>query len=214
MLRVGRDRLLDEGLVLPAIQCDAEALPFPQRKLRLRHDRIRPAQRDAQGAARWRDGALLRPGGRLLVLEFSHGWPSRCSRCTTLTRSRCFRGWASCRGRRSELPLPGGIDPHAPGQEELKAMMEAAGLEHGRLLEPGGGRGRDPSRLSFLMRHGRRRAGHQPRSARPLQGCSTICWTASLGCASASFRSPDGPRRLSRSFPVSLHLDGWLQMGY
>ncbi len=29
MLERGRDRLLDEGLALPAVQCDAERLPFP-----------------------------------------------------------------------------------------------------------------------------------------------------------------------------------------
>ena len=29
MLRVGRDRLLDEGLLLPSVVCDAERLPFP-----------------------------------------------------------------------------------------------------------------------------------------------------------------------------------------
>src|SRR4051794_35101930 len=29
MLRVGRDRMIDEGLLLPVVQCDAEALPFP-----------------------------------------------------------------------------------------------------------------------------------------------------------------------------------------
>ena len=31
MLTVGRDRMLDEGRLLPAVQCNAEALPFPAR---------------------------------------------------------------------------------------------------------------------------------------------------------------------------------------
>jgi len=29
MLKVGRDRMLDEGMLMPAAQCDAERLPFP-----------------------------------------------------------------------------------------------------------------------------------------------------------------------------------------
>jgi demethylmenaquinone methyltransferase/2-methoxy-6-polyprenyl-1,4-benzoquinol methylase len=33
---VGRDRLLDDGLMVPAAQCDAEKLPFPDGLLRLR----------------------------------------------------------------------------------------------------------------------------------------------------------------------------------
>ena len=32
MLAVGRDRMLNEGKLLPAVQCDAEALPFPPRR--------------------------------------------------------------------------------------------------------------------------------------------------------------------------------------
>src|ERR1700758_2697737 len=31
MLTAGRDRLLDEGRILPAVRCDAERLPFPDR---------------------------------------------------------------------------------------------------------------------------------------------------------------------------------------
>jgi demethylmenaquinone methyltransferase/2-methoxy-6-polyprenyl-1,4-benzoquinol methylase len=29
MLRVGRDRLTDKGVILPTLVCDAEKLPFP-----------------------------------------------------------------------------------------------------------------------------------------------------------------------------------------
>jgi demethylmenaquinone methyltransferase/2-methoxy-6-polyprenyl-1,4-benzoquinol methylase len=71
MLRVGRDRLLDEGLALPTLTCDAERLPFADGQLRPRQRRLRPAQHDPQGPRAGRDGRVLRPGGRLLVLEFS-----------------------------------------------------------------------------------------------------------------------------------------------
>ena len=71
MLGVGRDRLLDEGRVVPAVQCDAERLPFPDRYF----DRVCIAfglrnvtQKDAALVEMQR---VLRPGGRAIVLEFS-----------------------------------------------------------------------------------------------------------------------------------------------
>jgi demethylmenaquinone methyltransferase/2-methoxy-6-polyprenyl-1,4-benzoquinol methylase len=74
MLGVGRDRALDSGLLLPAVQCDAEKLPFPNRCF----DRVTVAfglrnmtRKDAALAEMRR---VLAPGGRLLVLEFSRVW--------------------------------------------------------------------------------------------------------------------------------------------
>jgi demethylmenaquinone methyltransferase/2-methoxy-6-polyprenyl-1,4-benzoquinol methylase len=71
MLRQGRDRLLDEGRVLPTVICDAEKLPFPDD----RFDRVSVAfglrnmtDKDRALAEMRR---VLKPGGRLLVLEFS-----------------------------------------------------------------------------------------------------------------------------------------------
>lgn len=71
MLQVGRDRMIDAGMPLPAIQCDAERLPFPDR----RFDCVMVAfglrnmtHKDFALAEMYR---VLKPGGRLLVLEFS-----------------------------------------------------------------------------------------------------------------------------------------------
>jgi len=71
MLRVGRDRLHDNGLVLPVAVCDAENLPFPDRYF----DRVSVAfglrnmtHKDRALAEMTR---VLKPGGKLLVLEFS-----------------------------------------------------------------------------------------------------------------------------------------------
>jgi len=71
MLRSGRDRLLDAGRLLPAVQCDAERLPFADG----RFDCVSIAfgLRNVTRKERALEAMLrvLRPGGRLLVLEFS-----------------------------------------------------------------------------------------------------------------------------------------------
>jgi demethylmenaquinone methyltransferase/2-methoxy-6-polyprenyl-1,4-benzoquinol methylase len=71
MLRVGRDRLLDEGVVLPTLVCDAERLPFADAAFDLVSVAfgLRNMTRKEQALAEM--ARVLRPGGRLLVLEFS-----------------------------------------------------------------------------------------------------------------------------------------------
>jgi demethylmenaquinone methyltransferase/2-methoxy-6-polyprenyl-1,4-benzoquinol methylase len=71
MLRVGRDRLADSGLIIPTAVCDAEKLPFPTGHF----DRVSVAfglrnmtHKDRALAEMRR---VLKPGGKLLVLEFS-----------------------------------------------------------------------------------------------------------------------------------------------
>lgn len=71
MLRVGRDRLLDKGMLNPVAVCDAEKLPFPDNYF----DRVSVAfglrnmtHKDRALASMTR---VLKPGGKLLVLEFS-----------------------------------------------------------------------------------------------------------------------------------------------
>ncbi|MGE0800702.1 MAG: class I SAM-dependent methyltransferase [Lautropia sp.] len=74
MLAIGRDRALDDGRVLPTVQCDAERLPFPDRHF----DRVtvafglRNMTRKEKALAEMR--RVLKPGGRALVLEFSRVW--------------------------------------------------------------------------------------------------------------------------------------------
>src|SRR3954453_9325807 len=74
MLRVGRDRLLNKGLNIPILLCDAEKLPFPNNYF----DRVTVAfglrnmtRKDHALAEMQR---VLKPGGKLLVLEFSKVW--------------------------------------------------------------------------------------------------------------------------------------------
>ena len=71
MLTVGRDRLLDEGRMLPVAQCDAEKLPFPDDYFDIVTVAfgLRNMTHKDQALSEMR--RVLRPGGRLLVLEFS-----------------------------------------------------------------------------------------------------------------------------------------------
>ena len=74
MLRIGRDRLLDDGRIQPAVQCDAEKLPFPSGYF----DRVTVAfglrNMTHKDQALAEMARVLKPGGKLLVLEFSRVW--------------------------------------------------------------------------------------------------------------------------------------------
>ncbi len=71
MLRVGRDRLLDGGLLLPTLACDAEKLPFADVRFDLVSVAFGLRNMTHKEAALKEMCRVLRPGGRLLVLEFS-----------------------------------------------------------------------------------------------------------------------------------------------
>jgi demethylmenaquinone methyltransferase / 2-methoxy-6-polyprenyl-1,4-benzoquinol methylase len=75
MLRVGRDRLLDEGVVLPTVVCDAERLPFADAGFDLASVAFGLRNMTHKEAALAEMARVLKPGGRLLVLEFSKPAP-------------------------------------------------------------------------------------------------------------------------------------------
>jgi len=129
MLWRGRDRLLDAGVIAPAVQCDAERLPFRDAYFDCVTIAfgLRNVTRKARALAEMR--RVLRPGGRLVVLEFSRVWaPLRplydAYSFQVLPRlGRVIAGDAA-----SYRYLAESIHKH-PNQEELKLMMVAAGLE-------------------------------------------------------------------------------------
>uniref|UniRef100_UPI00333E8541 class I SAM-dependent methyltransferase n=1 Tax=Diaphorobacter ruginosibacter TaxID=1715720 RepID=UPI00333E8541 len=71
MLRVGRDRLINKGVVLPTLVCDAEKLPFPDNHFDLVSVAFGLRNMTHKEQALKEMCRVLRPRGRLLVLEFS-----------------------------------------------------------------------------------------------------------------------------------------------
>ena len=74
MLERGRDRLLDAGFALPAVQCDAEHLPFQSGTFDCVTVGFGLRNMTSKDAALAEMTRVLKPGGRLVVLEFSKVW--------------------------------------------------------------------------------------------------------------------------------------------
>ncbi|MFY8018225.1 MAG: class I SAM-dependent methyltransferase, partial [Inhella sp.] len=71
MLREGRNRLLDDGVLTPSLLTDAEALPFPDQRFDLVSVAFGLRNMTHKDRALAEMHRVLKPGGRLLVLEFS-----------------------------------------------------------------------------------------------------------------------------------------------
>lgn len=130
MLRVGRDRLLDEGIVTPTTQCDAEHLPFPDNHFDCVSIAFGLRNVTHKDAALREMRRVLKPGGRLIVLEFSKV-AKPLERIYDLYSFKLLpaMGKLIANDADSYRYLAESIRMH-PGQEELKQMMIDAGLEH------------------------------------------------------------------------------------
>lgn len=130
MLRVGRDRLLDAGVVLPTVVCDAEKLPFPDGYFNLVSVAFGLRNMTHKDVALAEMSRVLKPGGKLLVLEFSKVAPPLekaydwYSFKVLPQLGKLVAGDAD-----SYRYLAESIRMH-PGQDELKAMMLKAGFGH------------------------------------------------------------------------------------
>jgi len=129
MLRVGRDRLLNRGLMTPTLLCDAEKLPFPDNYF----DRVsvafglRNMTHKDQALKEMR--RVLKPGGKLLVLEFSKvAEPLQKPYDIYSFKVLPWMGQKIAGDAESYRYLAESIRMH-PDQETLKGMMEEAGLE-------------------------------------------------------------------------------------
>jgi demethylmenaquinone methyltransferase/2-methoxy-6-polyprenyl-1,4-benzoquinol methylase len=129
MLDRGRDRALDRGLPLPAVQCNAEALPFPSNYFDCVSVAFGLRNMTDKDAALAEMRRVLKPAGRLLVLEFSRVWAplSRIYDWYSFT----VLPWLGRKVAGDEAAyryLAESIRMH-PDQESLKSMLERAGLE-------------------------------------------------------------------------------------
>lgn len=128
MLSVGRDRMIDAGLTVPAAQCNAETLPFADesfhcvivafglRNMTHKDNALREMQR------------VLKPGGRLLVLEFSKVWQPLEKLYDTYSFKLLPKlGKWIANDEPSYRYLAESIRMH-PDQETLKQMMHDAGF--------------------------------------------------------------------------------------
>ncbi|MDQ6618544.1 MAG: bifunctional demethylmenaquinone methyltransferase/2-methoxy-6-polyprenyl-1,4-benzoquinol methylase UbiE [Pseudomonadota bacterium] len=129
MLGAGRDKLLDAGYTIPAVQCDAELLPFPSRAF----DCVSIGfglRNVAQKEAALREMArMLRPGGTAVVLEFSQVWAPLRPAYDWYSFNVLPRLGALVTGDAASYRyLAESIRMH-PDQATLKSMMEQAGFD-------------------------------------------------------------------------------------
>jgi demethylmenaquinone methyltransferase / 2-methoxy-6-polyprenyl-1,4-benzoquinol methylase len=132
MLSLGRDRLLDDGLLQPVAQCDAEALPFPDGHF----DRVSVAfglrNMTRKDRALREMHRVLKPGGKLLVLEFSQVWKPLAPIYDAYSlRVLPLLGRAVAGDAGSYRYLAESIRMH-PDQQRLGSMLESAGFERVR----------------------------------------------------------------------------------
>ncbi len=128
MLGVGRDRLLDAGVAAPILQCNAEQLPLRADSFNCVIVAFGLRNMTHKEAALAEMRRVLKPGGRLLVLEFSKVWKPL---------EKAYDGysfgvlpWLGARVAKDEASyryLVESIRMH-PDQEALRTMMERAGL--------------------------------------------------------------------------------------
>ncbi len=130
MLSTGRDRLVDAGVSLPTLVCDAEKLPFADGHFDIVSVAFGLRNMTNKDAALSEMNRVLKPGGKLMVLEFSkvakplekpYDWYS--FKVLPLLGKWVAGDDASYRY------LAESIRMH-PGQAELKTMMQQAGFGH------------------------------------------------------------------------------------
>ncbi|MBI2727295.1 MAG: bifunctional demethylmenaquinone methyltransferase/2-methoxy-6-polyprenyl-1,4-benzoquinol methylase UbiE [Polaromonas sp.] len=130
MLREGRNRLLDAGISVPTLVCDAEHLPFPDAHFDLVTVAFGLRNMTHKDAALLEMNRVLKPGGKLLVLEFS----KVAKPLTKIYDWYSFKvlpkiGKLVANDDSSYRYLAESIRMH-PDQDELKAMMLKGGFGH------------------------------------------------------------------------------------
>lgn len=129
MLRTGRNRLLDAGVVLPTTVCDAEKLPFPDDHFDVVTVAFGLRNMTHKDRALAEMTRVLKPGGKLLVLEFSRvAKPLAPAYDWYSFNVLPWLGKKVAKDEASYRYLAESIRMH-PDQETLADMLRTAGLE-------------------------------------------------------------------------------------
>ena len=129
MLERGRNRLLDAGIMAPAVQCDGEKLPFAEASFDCITVAFGLRNMTRKDAALSEMRRVLRPGGRLVVLEFSRVWkPLEPAYDLYSFKVLPWLGERVAGDADAYRYLAESIRMH-PDQETLATMMGTAGLE-------------------------------------------------------------------------------------
>ncbi len=130
MLRTGRDRLLEHGVLLPTLACDAEQLPFASDSFDIVSVAFGLRNMTQKERALAEMQRVLKPGGKLLVLEFSRVVPPLEKAYDWYSFQVLPRlGKLIVNDADSYRYLAESIRMH-PDQESLRQMMKAAGFGH------------------------------------------------------------------------------------
>lgn len=134
MLAIGRDRLINSGICVPTVQCDAQNLPFPTDYF----DRVIVSfglrNMTSLPCALKEMYRVLRPGGSLFVLEFSHIHRFLAPAYDIFSFSVVPRlGKYIAQDEASYRYLVESIRMH-PNQEALKHLFESTGFDRVRYI--------------------------------------------------------------------------------
>ena len=130
MLRTGRNRLLDAGVSLATLVCDAEKLPFPNNYFDLVSVAFGLRNMTHKDVALAEMSRVLKPGGKLLVLEFSKVAPPLAKAYDWYSFKVLPKlGQLVAGDDASYRYLAESIRMH-PGQDELKSLMKNNGFGH------------------------------------------------------------------------------------
>ncbi|MEW6559868.1 MAG: bifunctional demethylmenaquinone methyltransferase/2-methoxy-6-polyprenyl-1,4-benzoquinol methylase UbiE [Pseudomonadota bacterium] len=130
MLKAGRDRLIDSGVLVPTVLCDAEQLPFADAEFDLVSVAFGLRNMTHKDKALREMQRVLKPGGKLLVLEFSKPWePLRGAYDLYSFQVLPRLGKRVAGDAQSYQYLAESIRMH-PDQETLAGMMREAGFGH------------------------------------------------------------------------------------
>jgi demethylmenaquinone methyltransferase / 2-methoxy-6-polyprenyl-1,4-benzoquinol methylase len=139
MLQVGRDRLLNAGILCPALLCDAEKLPFPGDYFDVVTCAFGLRNMTHKDRALAEMQRVLRPGGRAIILEFSKVWaPLKPAYDAYSFNVLPVLGKYVAKDEASYRYLAESIRMH-PDQDTLKDMMTSAGFAKPEFYNLSGG---------------------------------------------------------------------------